>query len=162
MPHDPRPRDFVLLRVGHNRRHPARVIDMPMRINRGVHPIRRELPNQLHRSVLVEISAGIDQHQTFAGLARRNIREPPIEHHPVGDLLILTSGHKRMELARSNRPSEHLLSLIFYRTHIFLTAVRQRHFPSEGTRTLLTNTSNRRSAASFFSPTPRKRETHGG
>src|SRR5258708_21054523 len=38
MSHHSRPRDLVLLRVGHNRRHSAGVIDMPMRINHRVHP----------------------------------------------------------------------------------------------------------------------------
>src|SRR5882757_7738168 len=122
MPLHARPRDLVLLRVGHNRRHPARMIHVPMRINRRVHPIRRKLPNQLHGRVLIEVSAGIDQDESFASLASRNIGEPPVEHHPVGHFLIFTSRSKRMELARSNRTSKHFFSLIFYRTHFFLIA----------------------------------------
>jgi hypothetical protein len=94
------------------------MIDMPMRINRCVHPIRRELPNQLHSGLLVEVTTGIDQDESLTSLASRNIREPPIEHHPIGNLFVLASRQKRMKLARSNRPSKHLLSLISYRTHL--------------------------------------------
>src|SRR5438034_569971 len=54
MPHDPRPRDALVLRLAQERRHPRRMIDMAMRVDDRVEPGRRELAHQLERRVAIE------------------------------------------------------------------------------------------------------------
>ena len=119
MAHDARPRDLVLLRIRDNRRHPARVIDVPMRVDRSVHPLRRELPNQLDGRVLVEVAAGVDQHQSLARLGCGHVRKPAVEHHAVGNFLVLAGRQQRMELPSRNRAGKNLFRLISNHAHGF-------------------------------------------
>jgi hypothetical protein len=96
MAHDSGPGASMLLRFRHKRRHPARMIDMTMGVDRGVKAVRRKLPHHCDRLVLIEESAGIDQNQTFFGFDRDNVGEPSVEHNPGRDFLEFAGGYQRM------------------------------------------------------------------
>ena len=68
MPYHSRPRDPILSRFLDNRRHSAGVVDVAMGINRGVHPLARVAPDDFECGALIEVGAGVDQHEAFGVL----------------------------------------------------------------------------------------------
>src|SRR6185437_9672766 len=99
MADDARPRTAMLLRLGGERRHPSRMIDVTVGVDGGVDALGRPSAHHRNRLGLVVMPAGVDQHQAVLSLDRGEIRKPSPEHHARGDFLRLAGRGQRMTLA---------------------------------------------------------------
>ena len=121
-----RTRDAVFARLGDNRRHSAGVVQMSMRIDDRVDAGRGVSAHQGQRLVLIQVTAGVDQHQAFVGLADREIAEPSAKGHLGRDLFDLTGGGERMLVAGRELAAPQAFSRLFDSGH------RRTHLRGEG------------------------------
>ncbi len=70
-----------------------------MRIDDRVDPGRGVAADQGQGLILVEVAAGVDQHQAFVGLADREVAQPSAKRHLGGNFLDLAGGGERMLVA---------------------------------------------------------------
>ena len=110
-------RDAVFAGFRDDCRGAAGVVQMSMRVDHGVDAGRGVSAYQRQGLILVEVAAGIDQHQPFIGLAHREIAEPSAKRHRGRDLLDLSGSGKRMLFAGGKLAAPQTLSGLFDSGH---------------------------------------------
>src|SRR5712692_9903207 len=96
MADDARTRNVTLLRLLDKGRRPARMVDVTVRIDRGIDAVGREPAHEFHRLCLVVIDAGVDEDQAFLRPDGSEIREPPVEHDAGRNFLEIPGRDRRM------------------------------------------------------------------
>src|SRR6266446_7404455 len=89
-------RNVTLPRLLDEGRHPARMVDVTVRVNRSIYAIGRELAHECYRLRLAVIDAGVDEDQAFLRPDGGEIRQPSVEHDAGGDFLEIPGRDQRM------------------------------------------------------------------
>src|SRR5713101_4339980 len=96
MADDARTRNVTLLRLLDEGGRPARMVDVAVRVDRGIDAIGRELAHEFHRLRLVVIDAGVDENQAFLRPDGGEIRQPSVEHDAGSNFLKIAGRDQRM------------------------------------------------------------------
>src|SRR5260370_34660053 len=96
MPDHTRTRNVVVLRLLDEGRHPARMVDVAVRVDRGIDAVGREPARECYRLRLAVIDAGVDEHQAFLRPEGGEIRQPSVEHDAGRNFLEIPGRDQRM------------------------------------------------------------------
>src|SRR6266851_252948 len=96
MADDPGTRHVTLLRLLDEGRHPARMVDVAVRVDRGIDAVGREPAHECYRLRLAVIDAGVDEDQAFLRPDGGEIRQPSVEHYAGSNFLEIPGRDQRM------------------------------------------------------------------